>query len=120
MSYASLLIYSFIFIVTSSQALSLPNTNDKDSQEKRVSTMWSDKKDCSDKDAFLMMIQSYKNTYKVAGCSVYGCRISVREFGKKTYTGEFKDDSRFTWLSDKKFEAVINGNKNIFYHCITK
>lgn len=89
-------------------------------QEKSVSTLWSDKKDCFSEGAFIIAIETYQNTYKVAACAPHGCRIAIREFGKKAHVGDYKNNPSFHWLSATEFETQINGSKKRFYHCSTK
>ena len=89
-------------------------------QEERVSTLWSDKKNCFADDAFLISIETFKDTYKVAACAPLGCRIAVEEFGKKAHPGDYRNDPKFNWFSDTEFETQINGSKKHFFHCLTK
>jgi hypothetical protein len=86
--------------------------------KKRVSTLWSDKKDCFGKDAFIIAIETFDGAYKVAACAKYGCKIGVREFGKKAHSGNIKQDPKFNWISDVEFETKINGKTKRFYQCI--
>ena len=67
----------------------------------------------------MIAIESYGDTYKVAACAKYGCRIAVPEFGKKTHQGNFKQDPKFIWFSDTAFETKINGKNTRFYQCET-
>ena len=88
--------------------------------KKRTLTLWSDKKDCFSEGAGLISIDSDGDSYKVAACTKHGCRIAVSEFGTKANKGDYRHDSKFTWLSDTVFETTINGNRVRFYHCLTK
>ena len=89
-------------------------------EEKRIYTLWSDNKNCYEEGASLIAIEAYRNTYKVAACASQGCRIAVKEFGKNTHSGNFRDDPKFKWLSETEFEATISGSYKHFYHCLTK
>lgn len=87
---------------------------------KRVNLLWSTKEKCFDEEAFMISIETDGNAYKVAACAKYGCRIAINEFGKNVHKGDYKDDPKFVWHSDKEFETKINGNNMRFYHCLTK
>ena len=83
-------------------------------------TLWSDDQSCFKDGAVLLGIESQEEFYKIALCSIAGCRIAIKEFGKKSHPGNFKEDSRFEWISENAFEAIINGKKGRFYLCHTK
>lgn len=112
-SVLSLIVFSAGLLVCNT-ALSEPQP------ERRINRLWSDRENCFEDGATMIAIETYKDTYKVAACAAYGCRISVPEFGKKTYQGNYKEDPRFTWISDKVFEAQVFGQTRRFYHCLTK
>lgn len=108
---ASALIICFLFSLGSVSAAE---------QEKRISTLWSDKADCSVDGARFIAIGTFRNTYKVAACVPMGCRIAVKEFGKKPHAGSYRDDPKFNWLSETEFETQINGRIMHFFQCDTK
>lgn len=123
------LIYAFIgcIIIFSSNIAQSETINSEVPDAKRIVTLWADKETClktpdnsSEKTPMLISVESGDNAYKVAACASAGCRISVPEFGKRAYSGDFRHDSKFTWLSDTVFEAEIFGQKRRFYHCLTK
>ncbi len=91
-----------------------PNVADS---KKRINTLWSDKEECMAEGAFMIAIEEYGDTYKVAACSKYGCRMAVPEFGKKTYQVNYRHDPKFIWLSETVFETIINKNNTRFYKC---
>ena len=91
--------------------------NAGDTSKKRITTLWSDKEKCMAEGAFMIAIEEYGDTYKVAACAKYGCRIAVPEFGKKTYHVNYRHDPKFIWLSDTVFETIINKNNTRFYKC---
>lgn len=91
--------------------------NAADTSKKRITTLWSDKEECMAESAFMIAIEEYGDTYKVAACAKYGCRIAVPEFGKKTYQVNYRHDPKFIWLSDTVFETIVNKNNTRFYKC---
>jgi len=111
-----ILITSFSFISADSS-----NTGKKTPDLTRVTTLWSDSKECYKEGASLISISTFGTSfYRVMACAKYGCKISIKEFGKKAIPGDVKKDQRFSWVSDNEFETTIYGEKKKFYHCLTK
>ena len=105
-----------IIILTYSPVYSAP-PHVGETSTKRITTLWSDKEECITEDAFMIAIEEYGDTFKVAACVKYGCRIAVPEFGKKTQGVNYRKDPRFVWLSDSIFETIIYKKNRRFYKC---
>jgi len=113
-------IFSILLLLFSVQVSAETDADVEGSEAKVEYTLWSDDKNCTNEDALLIAIESHGDSYKVAACAVYGCRIAVREFGKKSHLGNFREDPKFHWFSRDEFEAEINGQKKRLYLCLTK
>lgn len=121
-------IYTCVACITilASNAVQSETASNNEQNIKRTNTLWSSKDTCfkegdtSVDEAVMIAIESFGDTYKVAGCVKYGCRITVPEFGRKTYQVNFRHDPKFIWLSDTVFETVVYGKNTRFYHCMTK
>ena len=119
---------SYIVIVTLLAPISVQSdTSSNNIQNKqRTSALWSSYDGCFEGDvesiekAVMIAIRTNGDSYNVAGCVKYGCRLSVPEFGKKTHHTNYKYDPKFVWLSDTVFETVVYGKNTRFYQCITK
>jgi hypothetical protein len=107
-----IVIFSFVFPISAMAEIKVIET--------ATYTLWSDSKNCYEEGAYLLAIESVSNSYKVAACASGGCRVAVKEFGKKSHSGDFRKDPKFTWVSDVEFEATINGDHRSFYLCHTK
>lgn len=115
MNLIAYLIFCIVTLACSPTYAESPNA--ADASKKRITTLWSDKEECITEGAFMIAIEEYGDTYKVAACSQYGCRIAVPEFGKKTYQINYRYDPKFVWLSDTVFETIIYKNNTRFYKC---
>lgn len=108
------------FICLALLAFSVPVMAVQKGKEAAEYTLWSDSKNCYAEGAYLISIMSRGDFYKVAACAPQGCRVAVKEFGKRSHSGDFRKDSKFTWKSEKEFEATVNGVYRSFYLCHTK
>lgn len=82
-----------------------------------INSLWSDKKNCKEKGAYIISITAFKNSYKIASCAMYGCRVAVPGFGKKEQSYSYKSDPRFNWISETEFDLKINDKSVHFYSC---
>jgi len=110
---SSVIIISFIAI----SVAHADTQNTQNDKPKRITTLWSDKQECITEDAFMIAIEEYGNTYKVAACAPAGCRISVPEFGKRTHHLNYRHDPKFIWITDTVFEVTIYDKNTRFYKC---
>jgi len=97
-----------------------------ENNNQRTNTLWSSYDGCfqgdkeSVNEAVIIAIRTKGDSYNVTGCVQYGCRLTVPEFGRKTYQVNFKYDPKFVWLSDTVFETVVYGKNTRFYQCHIK
>lgn len=108
------------FIVLVCFVFPIPTMAEKKAIETATYTLWSDSKNCYEEGAYLIAIESGSDSYKVAACAPGGCRVAVKEFGKRSHSGDFRNDPKFTWASEVEFEAEINGGHRKFYLCHEK
>ena len=121
MSLKKNLIFAYIVIIwaTSFQYAHANSGESKkaNSTKKRIHTLWSDKSECTEKDALYIAIETYEGTFKVAACAKHGCKIAVREFGKRAHPGDIKQNPKFNWISETELETKINGKLKRLYLC---
>ena len=87
-------------------------------RKKRIKSteIWADNKLCGDNINFLIVIESYGDSYQMSGGIRGKMMVTLKEFtGEQSYN--FRNDPRIKWQSDTAIELVLNEETKTLYLC---